>query len=191
MAYEFRQSGTSKWLSISQLLLPSQEIEATVLFIIRDNIHYLQTPITLAAIPEHYRDIVENAVIGIFQASLDGKYIAANLTLAQIYGYESPQSLIENITDINTQLYTNPQRRAVFEHLIQEVGSVSGFESQICRQDKTVIWILESTRLVFDECGVPLYYEGFVQEITDQKQTEAELRESEERYALALSLIHI
>jgi diguanylate cyclase (GGDEF)-like protein/PAS domain S-box-containing protein len=186
MAYEFRQSGTSKWLSISQILLPPQEIESTALFIIRDNIHYLQTQVATETKPERYRNIVENAAIGIFQASLDGKYIAANLALAQMYGYKSPQDLIDNITNIDTQLYTNPQRRALFERLIRDTGSVSGFESQICRQDKTLIWISESTRLVSDECGVPLYYEGFVQEITNQKQTEAELRESEERYALAI-----
>ncbi|NJK27340.1 MAG: PAS domain S-box protein, partial [Coleofasciculaceae cyanobacterium SM2_3_26] len=64
-----------------------------------------------------YRSIFENATEGIFQTSLDGRYLSVNPALAKIYGYDSPQELIESITNVATQLYVNPARREEFVRL--------------------------------------------------------------------------
>jgi hypothetical protein len=65
---------------------------------------------------EKYRTIFENAVDGIFQTTLDGHYLSANPALARIYGYESPEELIANLTNISKQLYVDPNRRTEFKH---------------------------------------------------------------------------
>ncbi|MFQ5551399.1 MAG: PAS domain S-box protein, partial [Gemmatimonadales bacterium] len=135
---------------------------------------------------EKYRSIVENAVEGIFQTTPEGRYISANLALARLYGYESPEDLIESLTDIGPQLYVNPNRRAEFIRLMQEQGIVTGLESQVYRRDGSVIWISESVRAVHDANDVLLYYEGTVQDITERKRAEEALRESEERLARIL-----
>jgi PAS domain S-box-containing protein len=58
---------------------------------------------------------------------------------------------------------------------VRENGKVIDFESQIYRRDKSVIWILESARLVRDEVsGEVFYYEGMVQDITQRKLAEEE-----------------
>ncbi|MDD5008880.1 MAG: PAS domain S-box protein, partial [Syntrophorhabdaceae bacterium] len=57
---------------------------------------------------EKYRNIYENATEGIFQASVDGRFISANPSLARIHGYDSPEELIESISNIARQLYVNP-----------------------------------------------------------------------------------
>jgi PAS domain S-box-containing protein len=54
---------------------------------------------------DRYRSIFENAVEGIFQTTLDGKFIAVNPALARMYGYDSPDDMIATITDIASQLY--------------------------------------------------------------------------------------
>lgn len=135
---------------------------------------------------EKYRSIFEHAVEGIFQTTPEGRYISANLALARIYGYESPEELVENLTDIGPQLYLEPTRRADFIRLLQEQSAVLGLESQVYRRDGRAIWISESARAVRDASGAVLYYEGTVQDITDRKRAEEALRESEERLARIL-----
>ncbi|WP_442948009.1 PAS domain-containing sensor histidine kinase [Nostoc sp.] len=122
-----------------------------------------------------YRSIFENAVEGIFQSTPNGRYITANPALARIYGYSLPEEVTANFTDIE-QLYVDPNRRAEFVRLMEKYGSVSEFESQIYRQDGSIVWISEKAYAVLDEQGKLLYYEGLIEDITQRKQTEEELR---------------
>ncbi|WP_334816402.1 PAS domain-containing sensor histidine kinase [Nostoc sp.] len=122
-----------------------------------------------------YRSIFENAVEGIFQSSPDGHYITANPALARIYGYSLAQEVTANFTEIE-QLYVDPNRRAEFVRLMEKYGSVSEFESQIYRRDGSIVWISEKAYAVRDEQGKLLYYEGLIEDITQRKQTEEELR---------------
>lgn len=123
-----------------------------------------------------YRSIFENALEGIFQTTFDGHYISANPSLARIYGYSSPSELMAHLTDIEHQLYVEPARRAEFQRLLQEYDAVSDFESQVYRQDGSVIWISENARAVRDRTGALLYYEGTVEDITERKQAKEQLR---------------
>lgn len=120
-----------------------------------------------------YRSIFENAAEGIFQSSPDGYYLSANPALAHLYGYHSPAEMLAELTDINRQLYIDPHRRQEFINSIQAEGEVSGFESQVYRQDGSIIWIAENARAVRDATGKLLCYEGTVQNITERKQAEA------------------
>ncbi len=122
-----------------------------------------------------YRSIFENAIEGIFQSNFDGQYISVNPALAQIYGYESEQALMCGLTNIQQQLYVEPNRRQEFLDLIHVQGAVTGFESQVYRQDRTVIWICENVRVVKDPHGAALYYEGTVEDITVHKQLHQQL----------------
>ncbi|MEM1168144.1 MAG: PAS domain S-box protein [Cyanobacteria bacterium P01_H01_bin.35] len=136
-----------------------------------------------------YHSILENAVVGIYQTKLEGYYINANATLARIYGYESSTEMIAALADIKYQLYVYPQRYDEFVDILQKKGKVSQFESQIYRQDGTIIWIYENAWVVCDERGDFLYYEGIVEDITSRKQAEAALRVREERQRLLIESI--
>ncbi|CAN5371587.1 hypothetical protein BH10PLA1_BH10PLA1_06300 [soil metagenome] len=123
-----------------------------------------------------FRSIVENSIEGIFQTSPDGHYLSANRSLASIYGYESAEHLMRDLGNIAHQLYVDPDRRQAFIALVQSTGEVSGFESQVYRRDRSVIWISENARAVRDHDGNLLYYEGMVVDITHRRQAEEELR---------------
>ncbi|MBV8274063.1 MAG: PAS domain-containing protein, partial [Verrucomicrobia bacterium] len=76
-----------------------------------------QTEDTIEALrrtEQKYRSIFENATEGIFQTTLEGKYLSANPALARMYGYDSPDELLAALTDISRQLYVQPDRRAEF-----------------------------------------------------------------------------
>jgi len=123
---------------------------------------------------QKYRRIFENALEGIFQTTIDGRYRSANPALAKIYGYKSPEDLITTITHIKTQLYVDQKRRDYFTQLMEEQGEVVGFESQVYRQDGSIIWICEHARSVCDDQGNVLYYQGFIEDISERKQAQVE-----------------
>lgn len=122
-----------------------------------------------------YRSIFENAIEGIFQSTLEGQYLVANPALASIYGYESSTALISALNNIQHQLYVLPTRRDEFVKEITTKGKVHNFQSQIYRKDKSIIWISENARLVYDKDNRPIYYEGTVEDITELKNHAVEI----------------
>ncbi|MGB8352702.1 MAG: response regulator [Chthoniobacteraceae bacterium] len=124
----------------------------------------------------NYRSIVEHAIEGIFQTTPEGRYLLANPALAEIYGYGSVDELKGNVKEIARQLYVDPARRTEFVRLMKEQDAVWGFESPIYRKDGSVIWISENVRVIRDEAGTVLYYEGTVEDISERKRAEEELR---------------
>lgn len=136
-----------------------------------------------------YRSLFENATEGIFQATIDGHYLIANPMLARIYGYDSAAELMTALTDIKHQLHINPDRWSEFICLIQQWGTVWGFESQVYRKDRSVIWISESAHSLHDANGQFLGYEGTVIDITLAKHLEAERRQAGAELERSLSLL--
>jgi PAS domain S-box-containing protein len=96
--------------------------------------------------------------------------------MAEIYGYGSPQELMASIQDIRTQVYVDPEDEKTFTAELEQHGEVIGFEYRIYRRDRSIIWVRENTRAVVDDSGKILYYEGILQDITERKRIEAELR---------------
>ena len=129
-----------------------------------------------------YQQIFEDVGEGIFQSTPDGHYLAANPALAQIHGFDSPEELIASCRDISQEIYVDPARREEFKRLIEEHGKVLGFEHESWRKDGSKIWISVNARAVRDAAGEIAYYEGTTQNVTERKQAEQALRESEERY---------
>ena len=122
-----------------------------------------------------YSSIFEHATEGIFQTTPEGRYLNTNPALASIYGHASPDDLIAHLHDIPRQLYVLPERRAEFVRLMQEQGVVRNFESQVYRNDGSIIWISENARAVKNADGSVQFFEGTVVDITERRQHEAEL----------------
>ncbi|MCT7958395.1 EAL domain-containing protein [Laspinema palackyanum] len=127
---------------------------------------------------QKYRSIFENAVEGIFQSTLNGRYITANPMLAQIYGYDGPEELIARVNNIESQIYVDPNRRAQFVRLVQKNHAFRNFESQVYRKDGSIIWISENARVIRNAEGKIIGYEGTVEDITQRKQAEERLENS-------------
>ena len=137
---------------------------------------------TLIKEKKDYYDLFDHLVEGIFRTTPDGRYLLANVTLARIYGYDSPAELMACIKDIGRNLYVDPSRRDEFIRLTQKNDTITNFESQIYRKDGSVIWISENCRVVRGARGKLLYYEGTVEDMTQRRRTEKELRNSESLY---------
>jgi len=120
-----------------------------------------------------YRSIFENASMGIFRTTLEGRYVMANQKLAEIYGYPSPQALIRSVRNIASDIYVDQDKREEFVRLIHEKGEVVDFESRVRRRDGKIIWVSENAWALRDERGRVAYYEGAVQDITARRDSEA------------------
>lgn len=118
---------------------------------------------------EKYQSMFENAVEGIFQTTPEGRFLSANPALAHMYGYESPERLVQSIRNIATEIYTDVERRKDFMHLLERDGIVRNFEMQARTRYGSIKYGSINARAVKDEKGKMLYIEGTVQDITDKK----------------------
>jgi PAS domain S-box-containing protein len=163
-------SGAQEYLGREQLAA------ATLGHAIHCSIARQQERLELVAEKDNYYGIFDHLIEGIFRTTVDGHYQLANIALARIYGYDSPVELMASIQDIAGSLYVEHGRREEFVRLMQENDTLSGFESKIYRKDGTIIWIAENCRAVRDGQGKLLYYEGTVEDITDRKRAEEQIR---------------
>jgi PAS domain S-box-containing protein len=156
-------------LTVRRLQKHLQEQNLQLKQLLRDRIRAQES---LRQAEEKYRAIFENAIEGIFQTSADGEYLSVNQALADIYGYSSADELIDDFNSNAIKPYVSMSLRKEFEAILQEFGSVSGFESQIYRRDGATIWIRESINAVRDQQDEILFYVGTVEDISDRRQTE-------------------
>jgi adenylate cyclase len=161
-------------LAAEILVLDGQEC---ILSIIKDITDRKQDELELQATEKRYRDMFDNLLEGFFQTTEDGRFLAANPALAKIFGYSSPIELIAELGNVSKQLYVKPKRRVEFLAYMQLYGVVSDFESQMYRRDGSAIWIAENVRAVRDQNNKLLYFEGTVQDVTERRQMEEELRQ--------------
>jgi PAS domain S-box-containing protein len=119
-----------------------------------------------------YRSIFENSVDGIFQTTVDGHYLSVNPALARIYGYDSPEQMLKEVVDIQNQIYVDRDRRQQFRDLMETNDTITKFESEIYQRDRSIIWISENVRVLRDNKGNIINYEGTVEDITQRKLAE-------------------
>jgi PAS domain S-box-containing protein len=123
-----------------------------------------------------YHAFVDGAIEGFFRTTRDGHYLIANPALARIYGYDSPDQLRSELTDIGSSLYVDPIRREEFKAEMNTNRMVRDFVSKIRRRDGSIIWIAENARVVMDDDDQFLFYEGTVEDITLQRESEEAMR---------------
>ena len=131
---------------------------------------------------EKYRHIFENAMEGIYQAGTNGRFTNANPALARLHGYSSPAELMEAVRSIRDDLFSDPARHREMIRLVLAHNAVSDFEARMRRKDGSEHWVSMNVRVFRDGDGRILSYEGTMVDITERKQAEHALAESEERY---------
>ena len=120
---------------------------------------------------QKYRSIFEEAVVGIWQTTPDGRYLSVNPAMAHMFGYNSPQELMASITNIDQQVYVDPTRREDFKRLVDAQGFVQNFEFQAYRKDGDKMWLSANAKAVRSS-GVAVRYDGTVEDITNRKVLE-------------------
>ncbi len=128
-----------------------------------------------------FRELFDNALEGVFQATAQGKILRVNPALARILGYASPEALRASILDIGTHLYAEQEQREALFHELAATGQAQSRELLARRADGRLLWIALNARAVADATGSLSLIEGFVEDITGRKRVEEELRVNEAR----------
>ncbi len=124
---------------------------------------------------EKYRAMVEDAVIGIFQATPDGRIISANPAMAHLHGYDSPEQLMKEVSDAR-QLFVNPAKLDEISRRLEEYGVIHNVELEVHRRDRSKRWFMANLRAVRDPNGTVTRHEGTVQDITERKTAEEQVQ---------------
>ena len=125
---------------------------------------------------QKYRAIFQDAVVGIFQTTPEGRYVSVNPALAQMYGYDSPEQLMTEVTDIARQLFVEQDRYGELTQLLERHGMARNFEYEIHCKDGGKKWVLANVRAVRGADGKILRREGTVQDIAERKAAEGQVQ---------------
>jgi len=138
---------------------------------------------------EKYRALFENATWGVFQCSVDGKLLYINPSMAELFGYDSPEEMISRIKETGAHLYAEASDRKRFIQLMKEKNRVERFEAEFLKKDGTKFWISINAYAVRGEDGSIACYEGNIEDISKRKQTEDKLEESKQFLTDALDFL--
>ncbi|MFN2177123.1 MAG: PAS domain S-box protein [Anaerolineales bacterium] len=126
---------------------------------------------------QRYRSLFDGIPVGLYRTTPAGKTVDANLALVQMIGYPDRESYLS----INpAEIYVDPDDRRKWQELLDKEGTLRDFEVQFRRFDGRVIWAKDTARAIIDEHGVVQFYEGTVEDITERKKAEIELRKYQE-----------
>ncbi|MGN8250544.1 PAS domain-containing hybrid sensor histidine kinase/response regulator [Pseudomonas sp. SMV7] len=128
----------------------------------------------LEAERNRYKWLFENAVHGIFQASLQDGMRAANPALARMLGYDSPQALLQCLTDFASDLFVEADELHAITATLARERSVHGYETRLRRKDGSHLDVLMNLLLKPGHEGL---VEGFVADITERKLAQQRLQQ--------------
>ncbi len=125
-----------------------------------------------------FRKLFEDSRDAIFMTRIDGKFIDANTSFLDMFGYNREE--LEDITAGNT--YFNPSERSRFRAEIEEKGEVKNYEIMLRKKNGSVMNCLMTATTIKSKDGTVIGYQGTIRDISLQRQMEQTIRESETMY---------
>jgi PAS domain S-box-containing protein len=145
---------------------------ARLLGIVQDITERKRSEEALRASEEQFRRLFEDAVLGVFQSSVEGEIIRVNPAFARMFGYESPEELMEATQGREAACYADPRRREEVVELARGGSGPVRLENLYRRKDGSTFTGLQHLRLVRDGEGKPLRLEGFVEDVSRLKESQ-------------------
>ncbi len=167
-----RRNGEVFWARVN-LWIRQELLEGTI----EDISGWQQAEAAFRASEARYRTLLEQLPVGVYRSTPDGTIRAANLATARMLGYDSVEALLQANA---RSFYIDPEQRDAFLKRLREKGEAMA-ELALRRVDGTVIWVQDYARCIVDEDG-QIYFDGVLIDITERREAEQALLESERRY---------
>lgn len=154
-------------MDFNPILQDGQKVGVSVLG--RDATRRQSAEEALRRTAEQYRELFEFAPEAIYRITKEGKTLAVNPAGATLLGYDSPGEAIAVVSDWGGQVWFDPAERAAFIGAVEQQGKACSSPRQFRRKDGTPFWGIMSERKICGAGGETLYYQGFLEDITEQK----------------------
>lgn len=177
-----RKDGTPIFLSASSSALYDADGNVTALMgIFEDITERREAEKRITESEARFRGAFENAAVGASMASLKGRFLKVNRFLCDMLGYSEEELLSRTFSDV-----THPDDVHVgldaAKKLVSGEISHTMFEKRYVRKDGKLINVVISPTVIRDGDGHPLHFFALFQDVTERKEAEKRLRESEDRF---------
>ncbi len=129
-----------------------------------------------------FRSIFDNSFEGIFQSTVEGKFVTVNPALIRLLGYESKEELMN--LNIKNDVFKYPEEREIITKKLKEIGEIRNYRLVLKRKDGSDVIVKLNDRLAVNGEDSQIYFEGNIQDISNQViaekkrvEVEKELRE--------------
>jgi PAS domain S-box-containing protein len=133
----------------------------------------------LQASEERYHTLFDGVPIALYRTTPEGQILEINQAMVSLLGSPSRERALETPSD---SIYLNPDDRIKWQTLMEKEGVVRDFEIEVQRHDGEMIWISDTARVVKDEDGRVLYYEGSLEDISERKKYQEEIRRQKDYF---------
>lgn len=157
--------------------------EDAILAIVVDITDKKKAELALAESEKKYRDIFNNAPIGIFRSAVQGHFVEANPAMARMFRYESAEDMIRSVKNIAEDIYPTPRARQVLLKALEASPGGVSREIEFKRKDGTPMFGIIHATMQKDEQGEYAFMDGTIEDITQRKKSEQALRASEEKFS--------
>lgn len=132
----------------------------------------------LVASELRYRQLFEQAPIGIFQSTAEGAVLSVNPAYAEMFGYNSPEDVVSSVKNVAVDIYADPKKRPQIVRLALEQNRLISVENLYRRKDGTVFTGNLHFQVIRNKDGSVNRLEGFVEDISKRKSAERALLEN-------------
>lgn len=136
---------------------------------------------------ERFKLTIDEAPIGMALVATEGHFIRVNRALSEIVGYSA-----EELTGLTFQAITHPDDLAADLALVGQLlrGEIPRYQlaKRYIRKDGTVVDVMLSVSLLRDRDGKPLYFIAQIEDITERKRLEEQLRLAEAKSSGILAI---
>ncbi|HJS22735.1 MAG TPA: PAS domain S-box protein [Pyrinomonadaceae bacterium] len=157
-------------------LTDEQENVLGVIGVATDITENRRAEISIRESEERYRELFENANDIIYTHDLQGNFTSLNRSGERITGYSREEATKLNVGDVIAPEYLSLARDMIAQKTTQGVSTV--YEIEIISKQGRRVRLEVSTRLIFSD-GKPIGVQGIARDLTERKQSEQVLRESQ------------
>jgi PAS domain S-box-containing protein len=174
-------NGKSVWLETTNTVLEHPGEAPKLLSIVRDVTERKKGEEAIRESEAKYRSLVDNVFDGVYQCFPDGRFMTVNKSLARMLGYDSEEELLA--LDVDKDLYLKQEDRIELSQLVDDLGELHNAEVRFRSRFGQTLTTLMNARVIRDEKGKPVWYEGTVIDISERKRAQEELtRYADELY---------